>query len=487
VGTPPIEGVMHEPVVVRSEEGVELSLDRQRFVSGDLVTGRIAWPGKHAPQEIHLGVRERVTGRDDRDRRLGVTLPLDHSDASGTPFRFQLPLDLTPSFRSKWGALSWEIYVAYKHPTSFRDFIYLTTPVTIVGASSPTPDVPSKASGTDCGDAASSPALAPAVGRARLREAAARVGQARGWQTDEDSIDRVLQLGHFPERETSHFPERETSDFPERETSQQFSTLRARVHRDQRDLPYLVAEITMPLLMLGLETRARSLFDHLDASNRLFDSGLSFTGRELMQVRAFLAPILEATKRHALSLVHASDARLVIECIDARGNDASLHAFLAGIEDILSLVTRVMPDIPPMREVSIDVEAMRRFAIEMEGMFTAGNCSVRGTLPSQHGLHAQVIVPNRGEAPTHFEVRLVGLTGSFAVARDGMFMRGSAAIRGFAKELDENVSIEAENGEGSAILFVPRRRLVITPQVILAMAGSLLRASQLTSGTAVFR
>ena len=444
VGVPPFEGTIpHDPVVVRSVDGVELSLDRQCFVPGDLITGRIAWPGNDAPNEIHIGVRERAVGQP--GRQFGVVLILDR-DESGMPFRFQLPFDLTPSFQSEWTSLRWEVYVAHKAPTTFRDFVQLTAPITIVSAAR---------------EDDASPKVAPVVGRARLRDAAARVGHALGWRTDEDSIDRTVQFG--------------------------LSTLEASVHWDQRDRPYLVAEITMPSVMLGLETRARSFLDHLDATNRLLDHALAFTGREAEQAKAFLALLLRFTKEHALSLVHASDARLVIECVDAGGDDSALRAFLMAIDAVLALLPQAMLAIPVMRGVSVDVEAMRLFAQELRGTFTPGDCSVRGRLASGHDLHAHVLVPVAGELPSHLEVRLEGLLGSFAIARDCMFMRGNAGIRVFAETLDPNVAIEAENGEGSAILSMPEQHLVVTAEVIMELAESLLRASHLASGNGIFR
>ena len=443
VGVPPFEGpIPQEPVVVRSVDGVELSLDRQCFASGEVITGRIAWPGSDAPKEAHVGVRERVVGR--AGRRFGVTLILDR-DASGTPFSFQLPLELTPSFEREWTSLKWEVYVAHAAPTAFRDFVQLTAPITIVSAAR---------------EEDASPKFAPIVGRARLRDAAARVGHALGWRTDEDSIDRTVQHG--------------------------FSTLEASVHWDQRDRPYLVVALTMPSVMLGLTTRARAFLDRLDTSCVL-SHDLAFVGHEPEQVHTFLTPILARAEQHGLFLTKASDACLVFECIDARGDDSTLSAFLRSIEDLLALLPEAMQAIPPMREVSVDVEAMRLFARELKGTFTSGDCSVRGTLASGHALHAHVIVPLADASPTHLEVRLEGLVGSFAIARDGMFMRGNAGIRVFAESLNPNVAIEAEDGVGSAMLSVPQRRVVVSPQVILSLAESLLRASQVASGNSIFR
>lgn len=433
VGVPRFEGTIpHEPVVVRSNDGVELSLERQCFVPGDVITGRIAWPSSDAPTEIHVGLRGQG--------RFGVSLTLDRDDPEGTLFRFQLPPDLTPSFQTKWSSLRWEFFVA-----DDQIDVVLTAPITIVSAAR---------------EEDASPKFAPIVGRARLRDAAARVGHALGWRTDEDSIDRTVQHG--------------------------FSTLEASVHWDQRDRPYLVAALTMPSVMLGLTTRARAFLDRLDTSCVL-SHDLAFVGHEPEQVHTFLTPILARAEQHGLFLTKASDACLVFECIDARGDDSTLSAFLRSIEDLLALLPEAMQAIPPMREVSVDVEAMRLFARELKGTFTSGDCSVRGTLASGHALHAHVIVPLADASPTHLEVRLEGLVGSFAIARDGMFMRGNAGIRVFAESLDPNVAIEAEGGVGSAMLSVPQRRVVVSPQVILSLAESLLRASQVASGNSIFR
>lgn len=437
--------IPHEPVVVRSEGGVELSLDRQCFVPGDVVTGRIAWPGKDAPLEVHLGVRERLSG-EAPDRRFGVILPLDRHAAAGTSFSFQLPPNLTPSFTTKWVTLRWDVYVAQRAPTAFRDFTQLTAPITIV-------------SGAQEGQATAA-STAPVVGRARLRDAAARVGYPMGWRTDEDSIDRTFEVG--------------------------FLSLEASVHWDQRDRPYLVAELTMPSVMLGLTTRVRAFLDRLDTSSVL-SHDLAFVGHEPAQVQAFLTPILARAERNGLMLAKASDTCLVFECIDARGDDSTLRAFLRSIEDLLALLPEAMQAIPPMREVSVDVEAMRRFADALKGTFTPGDCSVRGTHALGHALHAHVLVPLAGELPSHLEVRLEGLVGELSIARGGQLLRGPASLRGFAEALDPHIALEVGGGVGSAMLSVPERRVVVSPQVVLALAESLLRASQLASGNSIFR
>lgn len=449
VDAPRWEGVIpQEPVVVRSEDGVELSLDRQCFVPGDVITGRIAWPGNDAPPEVQLGVCQRLPGPSP-DQRFDVTVRLIRHAPAGTPFSFRLPSDLTPNFTTKWGTLRWDIFVAHRAPTAFREHMRLTAPITLVrGAHGSSP-------------AASTSVAAPVVGHARLLEAAARVGHAMGWRTEEDTLVRTVQAG--------------------------FVSLETSVHWDQRDRPYLVAQITLPSLMLGLETRARVLLDHLDASASVLSGGLTFTGREGAQVQALLTPLLARARQHGLSLVRALDTQLMLECVDARGDDSTLQAFLRSIEDLLTLLPEAMRAIAPMRGVSVDVDAMHRFAGTLRGAFTPGDCSVRGTHALGHPLHAHVLLPLAGELPSHLEVRLEGLVGELTIASDGQLMRGPASLRPFAEALDPHIAIEVRGGVGSAMLSVPERRVVVSPQVILALAESLLRASQLASGGSAFR
>jgi hypothetical protein len=445
------------PVSVNALGGDGLSLERDRYMCGEWMRGRLRWFAVDAPHAAYVGIRETLFPSHEQEMPLlgrvhEVRVSLDGSK-EGSAFELALPPHLTPNFHARTLVKGWEVFVRRTDGDPKRP--YLSAPILIQAASLA---LEGQAS-------APRPATLSFVPPPMdLPPSMLAMGSSLGWQASAGALSRTMTIG--------------------------LEKATARVHRVQREKPHLMAEVGFPSLGIGLRVRKEGLLreapEDIKIGEPAFDHAYTIAGHDPVQVRVFLKPIVQRLARHGFVLDQASDTRLVVECVDAKTQQA-LHAFLVAIGEVLDALPHALEAIPPMRDVALDFAGMREYAARVGGFFRAGNCSLQGRLPSGQTLSVRVIAAIERSNPLLLEVRLEGLEGELTIASHRMLMRGPESLRGLVRELDPQVSLEVEAGVGLAVLRAANAPLHINPALIDTLIGLLLRASHLASNTSAFR
>ena len=445
------------PISLSTVGGDELFVERDRYVCGESMRGQLRWFGLDAPHAAYVGIRETLFPSHEQQAPLigrvhEARVALDGTK-EGSAFSLALPHDLAPNFHARTLVKGWEVFVRRADGDPKRP--YLSAPILIQAAGL------DPASQLNATRGASLSFVPPPMD---LHPSLLAVGAALGWQANAGSLSRTVPLG--------------------------LEKAIARVYRVQRERPHLMADVTFPSAGIGLKVRKAGLVPDAPHDIKIdeptFDRAYSVTGHEPVQVRAFLKPMVQRLARHGLIPEQASDARLVVECIDAQ-TPQGLHDFLVGVGDVLEALPHALETIPPMRDVVLDFAGMQEYGARVGGRFRAGNCSLQGKLPSGQTLSVRVIASLERSNPLILEVRVDGLEGEVSVASSRILMRGPESLRGLVRELDLQASLEIEAGVGLAILRAEVEPLRITPTEIDKMIGWLVRASHLGSSTSAFR
>ncbi|MBX3250754.1 MAG: hypothetical protein KF901_26480 [Myxococcales bacterium] len=330
-------------------------IDRRVLALGDVLSGQVSLSNlgvmRYSRLELHVVSRERVGARSAQHQgwieaqRFSLPLPMPTADGEPVSFRMKLP-NLTPSFQSEVGALSWHLLFTARHTRGL-----LEVPVAI--------DV--RAAASDAIASRLVPAL-PSIGNARIASLWTSVGAEHGFRFDEGGlvarVDRV----------------------------------RVRVEREHRgrDGIFLVARLEWPAFGLALRGGPRTgigrfltqlaLEGDTPAGSYLAEHSLEARGST--QARA-VARGLFPDPLGALRVAELRDDGAVVERLGGTEDPEALGGFLALLRAFIARVQALPAEVPPPDEAVPYFEAWLAWASasrdrELERATLSGSAQLDG-------------------------------------------------------------------------------------------------------------
>lgn len=450
--------VQPRPLILRRTDGVELSLERDAFGRGDIVRGRIAWPLTNAPQEVHMVFRS-VVGlishhhiSERIGHAFGIPVAIHPHAPEGTAFEFRLPEDLIVGFHTNVLQMHWELCVQRVNVGMLWDSRSDELKTKVVVTAQPVSSAPLEP--------------APPVGDARLLAICQEVAAQLGWSTSEEGLSRDVAL-----------------------RSQAIS---AQVGWQRRVQTMLTAEVSYPSVGLGIRVSPSGLMQRLleqdiSVGEPAWDAAHWVEGREGVQVRAFLFPIVQFAKQHRLTLVHVDDDTLTLECVDQEVSAASLQRFVSLLDRLLAMLPQAMAQVPAPELVRVDLPHALRVAEQLHGLFVPGLAGFHGVLPSGHAITSRVCFAE-SRSPEHIEVQVEGLpegTLTIDVGRQATSLPGS--VQSLLMELAEDVRVRLVDGRATATITGIPEPFALQPERIVQLGTWLVRASRALQESGAFR
>jgi len=335
----------------KADTVIELSLADTAFAAGDEVTGAFAIG--NAPSRDSLGVEisllaietTRVAGHTRRTEQYRYMVPsVFRAPRTGVevPFRFRVPKDVHPSFKSPWCDLQWTVQAVLR--TTWSSGVAASIPVTV-----------------DRYATVHDPAVErPRIGAEKWRRLWSEAGAKHGFTL---AKDRLALEGARVAPPDSPSPWSSPAE------------IQIEITRDEgEDEPTLVATMRYPSLGIRLRaTKQLLLFLPTDLDNRL--PGHKVECRDREQGEAFLTPRLCEALGHFHEF-RIDDGHAIVSTPGGGLDAASLDDFLsraAGLADALSAATAA---IPPPASMKPHLAAWREFAVSTGAHLCPGGMSL---------------------------------------------------------------------------------------------------------------
>ena len=447
------------PLILRRTDGVELSLERDALGRGDVVRGRIAWPLTDAPREVQVVFRE-VVGLIEANgyvsermgRAFGIPVAIDPHAPEGSAFEFRLPVDVICGFQTNVVQMRWELCVQRVKTGMLWDSRSDELKTNVVITAQPTAKAPLE--------------LAPPVGDARLLAISNEVAAQLGWSASEEGVSREVAL--------------------------RGQALSAHVVWQRRAQMMLSAEVSFPSVGLGIHVTPSNLMQRMleqdiSVGEPAWDAAHWVEGREGLQVRAFLSPIVQFTKQHQLTLAHVDDDSLTLECVDSEVSAPSLHRFLSLLDRLLATLPLTMSQVPTPELVQVDLPHALRVAEQLNGLFVPGFAGFHGTLASGHAVSSCVRFAE-DHRPERIDVQVDGLPeGTLAIDAGRKATALPGGMQSLLMELGEDVRVRMEEGRATASILGVSEPFVMHPERIVQLGTWVVRAARALGESGAFR
>ncbi len=369
VRVPPPTVVQRTPLAIRSTPAnaaadrprIEIGLGSTRLVAGEVVAGSCAvfHLDDRKPREVDLSLVPvlRLLGRGrPRDRAgngFGMTLTMPAGSAgTSIPFAIQLPMTMTPSFRSVSHELGWRLVA--RSGSFFRGKVELAVPIEIVD----------RAAAATTEQITEAPRLADERVAALFATFAGREGWSRRMHRNDADDDGQIVV------------EREHGDCELR---------LGYAYRD--DGTFVIGRITNPGLGLGLSVSPSSSIRHvfwkdievdIDVWDRAHYVAARFADQAIPMLRAVVPTLLQFPELG--TLVRWTDDELVFEHGVAAVEGTSLMSSGAALEQVASALDAARASIPPPPGIEVDLDDMRELARWLGGQLAVGDLSITGKL-----------------------------------------------------------------------------------------------------------
>jgi hypothetical protein len=386
VRVPPPATVERKPYAIRSTGAVdaprlELSLASTNLIAGETVVGSLAvyQLDDRKPRDVELTLVPSFKlhrGRRFYERRgstlgISVTIPAGGAGAS-VPFRFKLPADMTPSFKTHTHELAW--WLVAKSGSFFGAKVEVDVPLTVFDASA----------------AARTERLiaAPRLTDERITGAFAEFARVHGWREATDEMTNE-QLAY----------ERDLGD----------ATLRVGYEYRGEEGAFLIATLAYPSIGLGLSispsSRVRELFTKdIEVSIADWDRAHHVLARSAVQSLSFLRVMVPPA---------ISAAEWLGPLRTWTDDEIRFERAVAGVEirdlvrasDYLTRIAEKLAEAPIQSppELEVDLAQYTQLAQRLQGRLTVGDLMIEGTLDQRP---VMIALEFADERPTRIYARV---------------------------------------------------------------------------------
>ncbi len=326
----------HESSARGNDPFIELALADTCFAPNDEVNGAFAIG--NAPRRGDLGVEislvavehanhDGAVRRAEQHRHMATTVFATPSDGGQVPFRFRVPKEAVPSFRSARCDLAWMVQAVLR--VTWAEAVQTSLPVTIARYKVPR--------GAGLGR--------PEIGAARWRRVWSEVGERRGLSLADDRLALAGTRGE----------------------------VQIEVALDQsEDEAALVTTLRYPSLGLGLRVSPQLVI--LPDALELQLPGCRVERRETEQCKAFLTRDLMSGLR-SFKTAQLDDTRAVVRKVTPGFEERALAGFLDKTLALVDALIAAIEGVPPPAAMAGALPAWRAFAASNGARLSVGGMS----------------------------------------------------------------------------------------------------------------